>query len=249
VAQEEDDATTELIQSTSTIPSFREGMKVGVLLRISNKEKIDDGKGGVAYSVAPKLENQAGALQGVVNEYKLNVVKMYKEVHRARKAGEKHRKVLREILGDAENKLFEALLVWAPDRITREGGWEMVGYIKRFNSYGVVVYSHLRGWLDISEPMKEWMVYNYGMLARVESDMNSVRTLRSRERRIAVAKAAGVAPKLGGWTPVALTPDQLERLKHMRSLGYSIEACADVLAKENPKITGSVIKRVLKEGE
>jgi DNA invertase Pin-like site-specific DNA recombinase len=224
-------------------------MKVIVLYRLSDKRKLSYAQGSKQeYNLSAKIENQQGVMQKVIDIYNLKLVhEPFVEVHTGREGADK-RPVLREILEMADRKEFEALLVWAPDRITREGGWNLIGYLKRMSANNIFVYTYLHNWLDIRTPQNEILVYFYGQMARIESDLNSMRVKRSRQRRIKDAKAKNVQPNLGGKKKVVLNEAEMAEFKKLRfEQGASLDIVFDSLNTMNPAITIKVLRRIERE--
>jgi Resolvase, N terminal domain len=63
-----------------------------------------------------------------------------------------HRELLRQALDDARAGRFEVLLVWALDRLSREGVEATLGLLRRFRDRGVVVWSLTEPWTETSDP-------------------------------------------------------------------------------------------------
>ena len=64
-------------------------------------------------------ENQSTVLTNWVEQRGFDVVSLYTEEESAWKAG--HQRELARLLDDARRRRFEAVIVWALDRLSREG--------------------------------------------------------------------------------------------------------------------------------
>jgi putative DNA-invertase from lambdoid prophage Rac len=66
------------------------------------------------------------------------VFKVYEEQESAWKAG--HQRELSQLLDDARKRKFEAVLVWALDRLSREGPLAILSLVNRLKICGVISY-------------------------------------------------------------------------------------------------------------
>ncbi len=60
---------------------------------------------------------------------------------------------LRTLLDAVHRREFDGVLIWALDRLSREGIGPMVSYLERFKAAGVAVKSHQESWLDTESPV------------------------------------------------------------------------------------------------
>jgi len=83
------------------------------------------------------------------------------------------------------------LVVWALDRLSREGIARMSGYLEKLKACGVRVLSHQEPWLDTSGPVADLLVAIFGWVAQQERE-------RIRERILAgLARARSQGKRLG----------------------------------------------------
>ena len=80
-------------------------MKAAVYLRVSSNEQSTD--------------NQYPALETYAKNRSYEIVKVYEEEESAWKSG--HQRELANLMADARQRKFQAILVWALDRLSREG--------------------------------------------------------------------------------------------------------------------------------
>ena len=58
-------------------------------------------------------------------------------------------------MGDAARRKFDVILIWALDRLSREGPLAVLQIIHKLKSYGVRVVSYQEPWLDSSPAMAD----------------------------------------------------------------------------------------------
>lgn len=122
-------------------------------------------------------------------------------------SGGKHdRKALTQLLDAAHKRDFDILLVWALDRLSREGIARMTGYLEQFKNYGVKVMSHQESWLDTSGPVSDLLIAIFGWVAKQER-------LRIRERVLAGLERAKLKGKKLGRPSRFVDNRQLSALK------------------------------------
>lgn len=113
----------------------------------------------------------------------------------ASKGKAEHRDMLNRALADARLGHFDVMLVWALDRITREGIEETLGLLRRFRSADVMVWSLRESWTETSDPrMAELLGAIFAWMAAEESRRRSERTKAGLERRKREGKPVGRQP-------------------------------------------------------
>jgi DNA invertase Pin-like site-specific DNA recombinase len=122
----------------------------------------------------------------VTAEYVLDGASAWKGEHRGR---------LRQALDDARAGEFEVLLVWALDRLSREGVEATLGLLRRFRDRGVAVWSLTEPWTETSDPhMAELLSSLFAWMAQMESERRSERVRAGLARRKAEGKPVGRQP-------------------------------------------------------
>ena len=84
--------------------------------------------------------NQSVALTEWAKQRGFEVVKVYEEEESAWKAG--HQRELARLLEDARKRRFDMVLVWALDRLSREGPLAILTLVNRLKICGVKVISY-----------------------------------------------------------------------------------------------------------
>lgn len=130
-------------------------------------------------------ENQLQPLQDEASRRGLEVAKVY-EVGESAFQGA-HQKAISEMYADARAGRFKVLLVWALDRLSREGALATLEIWHRLANMGVTVVSVQEPWVEVSSDFKDVLLAITGWVANMESRRRSERTKAGLER----AKANG----------------------------------------------------------
>jgi DNA invertase Pin-like site-specific DNA recombinase len=102
--------------------------------------------------------------------------------------GPEYRKTLQRALDDAHAGRFRVLIVWALDRIVREGAEDALRIFRQFRQRGCIVVSVKESWLNGSPEVQDILIAFAGWMAQRESDHRSERIKVGIARR----KAAGL---------------------------------------------------------
>ena len=150
-------------------------MKVCIYSRVSTSEQ--------------DTENQIMVLTNWANQRGYEVVKVYKEEESAWKSG--HQKELANLLADAKKTRFQAVLVWALDRLNREGALAILSLAHKLSTCGVKVLSYQESWTEVPGELSELLYALTGWVARMESQRRSERTRAGLARVKAQGKRLG----------------------------------------------------------
>jgi DNA invertase Pin-like site-specific DNA recombinase len=101
------------------------------------------------------------------------------------------RDAMQAMFEDASRKKFDVVVVWALDRLTREGPLETMLHVKRLADYGVQFESYTEPYFRTTGPAGELLLMLFAWIAKQERIRISDRT----KAGLATAKAKGV--KLG----------------------------------------------------
>jgi len=102
-----------------------------------------------------------------------------------------HQTELKQLLGDARKHKFNIVLVWALDRLSREGSAAILNLVNTFKMYGVKVISYQESWTEAPGELGELLFAIAGWVARMESQRRSERTRAGLERAIKQGKKLG----------------------------------------------------------
>jgi DNA invertase Pin-like site-specific DNA recombinase len=134
-------------------------------------------------------ENQLPELRAWAERRGFDVVKVYTVQESAWKGA--HHKALTQVYQDARTGRFQILLVWALDRLSREGVAATLEIIERLGRYGVKVLSLQESWTEVEGPMQELLLSIVAWVARMESNRRSERTKAGLARAVSEGKRLG----------------------------------------------------------
>ena len=135
--------------------------------------------------------NQLPGIRAWCESHCYELAEIYQESESAWRQGHQHE--LKRLLDDLRSgkRHYDCLVIWALDRLSRQGIGSLLQLINTFEVYGCHVVSIQESWTQDTGPMRELFLAMAGWAAKLESDRRSERTLAGLER----AKANGV--KLG----------------------------------------------------
>lgn len=110
------------------------------------------------------------------------------------KAGGDYQAELKRVLDDAWAGKFSVLIVWALDRITREGAEGTLRIIRQLRERNCILVSVKEPWLNSSPMVQDVLVAFAGWMAQMESTRRSERIKAGLERRKALGKPVGRQP-------------------------------------------------------
>ena len=152
-------------------------MKAALYLRVSTTDQTTD--------------NQLLALESYATSKGYEVVAIYRENESAWKAG--HQKELARLLADCRNgrHRVDVALVWALDRLNREGAAAILNLVNTFKAYGVRVISYQESWTEAPGAIGEVLYAIAGWVAKMESERRSERTKAGLARAVKEGKRLG----------------------------------------------------------
>ena len=150
-------------------------MKVAIYARVSTTDQSAD--------------NQVEQLKSWASARGWDVVATFTETESAWKNG--HQRELARLKGDAAKRKFEAVLIWALDRLSREGALAILQLVASFKVFGVRVLSYQESWTEVPGELAEILFAITGWVARMESERRSERTKAGLARVRAKGKKLG----------------------------------------------------------
>jgi len=135
------------------------------------------------------LANQLLPLRAWAKQKDLDLVGIYREEESAWKAG--HQKALKCLLDDAHKGKFQVVLVWALDRLSRQGVYAILALIDRLKRQGVKVLSYQEAWTEAPGLFGDLLYAITGWVAEFESKRRSERTKEGLRRLKALGKTLG----------------------------------------------------------
>jgi putative DNA-invertase from lambdoid prophage Rac len=160
--------------------SYGRIMKTAAYLRVSSAEQHSD--------------NQLPAIIQWIKSHNGELVEVYAENESAWKAG--HQKELARLLDELRSgrRKYDTLVVWALDRLSRQGAASILNLINTFKAYGVHVISLNESWTELPGELGEVLFAIAGWVARMESERRSERTRAGLARVRAQGKKLGRPP-------------------------------------------------------
>jgi len=152
--------------------------KAGLLLRVS-----DSGQ---------HTENQLPDLQAWASRRGLEIVQVYELQESAWRGA--HEKMLSQVYRDARQGKFQVLLVWALDRLSREGPLATLEIVHRLGKAGVQAWSFQEPWTEAGGELLDLLLAIAGWVARMESNRRSERTKAGLKRAVSQGKWLGRPP-------------------------------------------------------
>jgi putative DNA-invertase from lambdoid prophage Rac len=155
--------------------------------------------------------NQVGEVERLVAHRGLTEVARYVVSDSASHPGEEYRAALAQMLLDAHMGKWRTLVVWAADRLTREGIEALLRIVRKLSESGCTLISAQEPWLNGSDANTELMLAIAAWMARQESARRSERV------KAGMARAKADGKVVGGRKPGA------KDRKPRKRQGYSAE--------------------------
>ena len=150
-------------------------VKVAIYTRVSTEKQ--------------NYESQLYELREYCKKQEWEIIKEYAEIISGK---ESDRQEFKKMLVDASKHEFDAILVWALDRFTREGTERVWYYFSMLKSYGVIFISYQEPYLRTdNELIRDIMISVMGALAKQERLRISARTKMGQERARREGKKIG----------------------------------------------------------
>lgn len=131
--------------------------------------------------------NQVMALESWAKQRGFDLVAVYRESETAWKAG--HQAELAKLVLDARRHKFEVVLVWALDRLSREGAGTILNLVNTLKP--VRVFSHQESWTESPGIVGDILYAITGWVAQMESERRSERTKAGLVKAVANGKVLG----------------------------------------------------------
>ena len=150
-------------------------MKVCIYSRVSTGEQ--------------DTKNQSAVLTEWAQKRGFEVIRVYEEEESAWRNG--HQRELANLIADARRRKFQAVLVWALDRVSREGALAILSLVQKLSTCGMNVLSYQESWTEAPGELAELLYALTGWVARMESQRRSERTKAGLTRMVAQGKILG----------------------------------------------------------
>lgn len=133
--------------------------------------------------------NQLPALESWIASRGYSLVGIYQESESAWRAG--HQRELARLINDLPKRRVDIVLVWALDRLTREGIARIFQIISQFKIRGVQVISYQESWTEQAGPLADLLYAISAWVAEFEAKRLSERTLAGLARVKSQGKVLG----------------------------------------------------------
>jgi len=121
-----------------------------------------------------ETDNQRIALEQWAQRRGFEVVATYAENESAWRNG--HQRELARLLSDAPKGKFDTVLVWALDRLSRQGALTILSLVNRLQRSGVRVFSYQESWTEVPGELADLLYSIVAWVAAFESKRLSERT-------------------------------------------------------------------------
>lgn len=167
---------------------------------------------------ALSIDSQINEMQRVAERENLNVVEIKKESHSAKASGQ--RLVFNQIIADLKSGKFNALLTWAPDRLSRNAG--DLGSLVDFMDQKLLVEIRTFNQKFTNSPNEKFMLMILCSQAKLENDNKSVNVKRGMRARVEMGLWPAIAPtgylsekRIDHKCEVIIDPDRAPIVKQM----------------------------------
>lgn len=136
------------------------------------------------------IDSQIKEMLQLAERENLEVVTLKRESHSAKETGQ--RPVFNEIVEEIRAKKYNAILTWAPDRISRNAG--DLGKIVDLMDAGLLQEIRTYGQKFSNNPNEKFLLMILGSQAKLENDNRGVNVKRGLRTRVEMGLWPGVAP-------------------------------------------------------
>ena len=139
---------------------------------------------------ALSIDSQVNEMLALAQREGLNVVEMYRESHSAKDCGQ--RPVFNQLLHDIRTDKFDGILVWHPDRLSRNAG-DLGAMVDLFDQKKLVeIRTHSQRFTN--NPNEKFLLMILGSQAKLENDNKSINVKRGLKAKCELGLWPSVAP-------------------------------------------------------
>jgi DNA invertase Pin-like site-specific DNA recombinase len=139
---------------------------------------------------ALSIESQVEEMLAQAKRDGINIVDIRRESHSAKNSGERHE--YNQMIKDIRNGMFNSILTWSPDRLSRNAG--DLGSLIDLMDQGSLVEIRTHGQVFANSPNEKFLLMILGSQAKLENDNRSVNVKRGLRTKCAMGIRPGVAP-------------------------------------------------------
>lgn len=139
---------------------------------------------------ALSIESQVEEMLEMAKRDDVNIVDIRRESHSAKSSGE--RPEYNRMIKDIRNGIFDSILTWSPDRLSRNAG--DLGSLIDLMDQGSLIEIRTHGQVFTNSPNEKFLLMILGSQAKLENDNRSVNVKRGLRTKCAMGIRPGVAP-------------------------------------------------------
>ncbi|MFA6145942.1 MAG: recombinase family protein [Patescibacteria group bacterium] len=211
---------------------------------------------------ALSIDSQIKEMLAMAVKQDLLVQEVRKESHSAKDSGE--RPVFNQMIQDIKKGIFQGVIAWAPDRLSRNAG--DLGILVDLMDQGRLIEIHTHSQNFTNKPNDKFMLMILGSQAKLENDCKGENVKRGLRAKCEMGWRPG-SPPLGylhekyaekGQRKILTDPERAPIIKQMfekiayedysgRDLSNWLNGEANFVTKKGKRVTLSMIYRLLKE--
>lgn len=139
---------------------------------------------------ALSIESQVKEMLTLAQRDNLNIVEIKREAHSSKEVGQ--REIFNQMITEIRNGKYNAVLTWAPDRLSRNAG--DLGSIVDLMDQKLLVEIRTHGQRFTNNPNEKFLLMILGSQAKLENDNKAVNVKRGLRTRCEMGFRPGVAP-------------------------------------------------------
>lgn len=210
---------------------------------------------------ALSIDSQIKEMMEAANKEGLNIAEIRRESHSAKDSGQ--RPVFSKLLSDIRQGMFNGILCWAPDRLSRNAG--DLGSVVDLMDQGFIKEIRTHGQKFTNNPNEKFLLMILGSQAKLENDNKGVNVKRGLRAKCEMGWRPGVSP-IGylhdrfaekGSKRMSTDPQRAPVIRQMfKKVAYEDASGRDLWnwlekidfkTRNNKRMTLSMIYRMLKE--
>lgn len=166
---------------------------------------------------AMSIDSQLTEMRSLADNKGLNIVCELQESHSAKESGQ--RPIYNRLLKGISNEEYNAVLTWAPDRLSRNAG--DLGSIVDLMDSGKLLQIHTYSQTFTNNPNEKFLLMILCSQAKLENDNKSINVKRGIKAKCEMGWRPGVAPlgyinrTFGGISDIIPDPDRAEVITEM----------------------------------
>jgi DNA invertase Pin-like site-specific DNA recombinase len=169
------------IQNLNYSPPLQKAVKYCLYARKSSE---DDERQALS------IDSQIKEMLALAEKEGLEVVEIRKEAHSAKESGT--RPIFKQLLDDIGRGMFDGILTWAPDRLSRNAG--DLGRIVDFMDQGMLTNIKTHGQQFSNNPNEKFLLMNLCSQAKLENDNKSINVKRGLRTKCEMGIRPGCVP-------------------------------------------------------